>query len=226
MFYSQCDEDKIIYNKYIKNLNIIKPIYLEMGAMDGIIYSNTYFFEKELGFTGILIEPNPFNFEKLIENRPNNKNYNYIISDNEDEIEYSYYNCFELSGISGITSTLTDANINIFYKKNNNWIADKIDNNLFHVKIKPKSLSYIIKDSGFEKIDFFSLDVEGHELNVLNSFNWNIPINMILVENNQDIIKIDLLLKSKNYLFIEIIGPNNFYILSDFYNNNKHLFNI
>ena len=93
-------------------------------------------------------------------------------------------------------------------------------------KLKTKTLSYIIKDSGFEKIDFFSLDVEGHELNVLNSFNWEIPINMILVKNNQDTMKVDLLLRNKNYIFMEMIGPNSFYILSDFYNNNKHLFNI
>jgi FkbM family methyltransferase len=226
MFYSQCKEDKVIYEKYIKNLNIINPIYLEMGAMNGITYSNTYFFEVELGFTGILIEPNPYEFEKLNKNRPNNRNYNYLVSDCEDDIEYTYYNCNELSAISGVTSTLTESNINIFYKRNNDWLSSKIDNNLFHINIKPKTLSYIIKDSGFEKIDFFSLDVEGHELNVLNSFNWEIPINMILVENNQDTMKVDLLLRNKNYIFMETIGPNSFYILSDFYNNNKHLFNI
>jgi hypothetical protein len=146
MFYSQCKEDKVIYDKYIKNLNIIKPIYLEMGAMNGVDYSNTYFFEKELGFTGILIEPNPFNYKKLIENRPNNKNYNYIVSDIEDEIEYSYYNCNELSGVSGVTSTLTESNINIFYKKNNDWIGNIIDNYLCRINLKPKTLSYIIKD--------------------------------------------------------------------------------
>ena len=49
-----------------------------MGALDGIKYSNTKFFEELLNWTGILIEPNPVMFNKLIKNRPNN-----YLSDNK-----------------------------------------------------------------------------------------------------------------------------------------------
>lgn len=181
MYYSQCDEDRIVYEKYVKNLIIDNPVYLEMGAMDGLYYSNTLFFERNLGWTGILIEPHPSNFAKLLKNRPNNKLYNDIISDSTTEVDYMYYDQEHLGGVAGIVSTIPANNINVFYTRNNDWISEQIDKYLRTIKLKPTSLSEIIKHSGYNKIDFFSLDVEGHEYNVLNSFDWSVPINMFLI---------------------------------------------
>jgi len=207
-FYSQCGEDKFLYEKYIMPLNLVNPIYLEMGAMDGVNFTNTYFFEKELGWTGILIEPHPMNYKKLCINRPNNKLFNNVISNDENDVEFTYFESECLSGISGVKNTLTENNIKIFYTKNNEWISNMIDDHLKVEIVKPKKLSEIVKLSGYDKIDFFSLDVEGHELSVLKSFDWSIPINMFLIENNQDTLKINELLTNKNYKIIETIGPN------------------
>ena len=217
-FYSQCGEDKIMYEKYIKNLNIENPIYLEMGAMDGIKFSNTLFLEKELKWTGILIEPHPINYKKLCINRPNNKLFNNVIGNDTHDVEFTYFETECLSGISGVKHTLTENNIKTFYTKNNQWISNMIDNDLKVELVKPQKLSEIIKLSEYDKIDFFSLDVEGHELSVLESYDWSIPINMFLIENNQDTIKINEILTNKNYKIIEQIGPNTLYICNDFLN--------
>lgn len=219
-FYSQSNEDKIIYNKYLYKLNTKNGIYLEMGAMDGKLYSNTLFLEENLNWTGILIEPHPNNYNKLQKNRPNNKLFNCVVSDNDTkEIEYLYYETESLSGVSGIKNTLKDENVKTFFSNHNEWMDYQIKNHLKTINIKPRTLTDIIKESGFTKIDFFSLDVEGHELNVLNSFDWSIPINMFLIENNQDTQKINNILLSKKYLIVDIIGPNTFYVLESFYNN-------
>ena len=37
--------------------------YIELGAFDGITQSNTYFFELNRGWKGILIEPSKTSFE-------------------------------------------------------------------------------------------------------------------------------------------------------------------
>lgn len=42
-------------------------MFLEIGALDGERFSNTLFFEKSLGWTGILIESNGNNFAGLIQ---------------------------------------------------------------------------------------------------------------------------------------------------------------
>ena len=36
-----------------------KGFFIEAGAYDGADISNTFYFEKVLGWTGILVEPNP-----------------------------------------------------------------------------------------------------------------------------------------------------------------------
>ena len=83
-FYSQQGEDLLIYRNFI-NIPVKDSIFLELGACDGIIFSNTLFFEKYLGFRGILIEPVKEFYDRLIENRPNNicyNNYSYFTFSN------------------------------------------------------------------------------------------------------------------------------------------------
>ena len=55
-FYSQLGEDIYIFKNFI-NKKVEDGIFVELGAMDGIIYSNSKFFEDTLNFKGVLIEP-------------------------------------------------------------------------------------------------------------------------------------------------------------------------
>ena len=72
--YSQCGEDKII-ELIFQMLSIDKPSWLDIGAGDPIILSNTaLFYEK--GCHGINIEPNPNFYAKLCEARPEDINLN------------------------------------------------------------------------------------------------------------------------------------------------------
>lgn len=221
MFYSQCLEDKIIFEKYLSKIHIDKPVYLEMGAMTGIEYSNTYFFEKYHNWTGILIEPHKYNFELLTKNRPNNKLFNELVSNEENELEYINYNNSTLSGVAGVLKTIPKNNMKTYYEDNNPWQTELRKKYLKIQNIKPVTLTSIIKQSGFDKIDFFSLDVEGHEYQVLLSFDWSIPVNIFLIENNPDRDKINKLLISKNYVFIEHVGPNSLWFLDSFIKNNN-----
>ena len=70
MYYSQYQEDVFLNDRYFKNKR--NGTYIELGALDGIFYSNTKFFEDQFGWSGILIEPHPIICESLKNNRPNN----------------------------------------------------------------------------------------------------------------------------------------------------------
>ena len=52
----------------IKNLfsDQRKGFFVEAGALDGERLSNTLWLERELGWTGLLIEPNPVNYRNLV----------------------------------------------------------------------------------------------------------------------------------------------------------------
>ena len=83
-FYSQQDEDKYII-QYLLKERISDGTFLEIGACDGVLYSNTKTLEDYFGFNGILIEPQSVFFNKLKNNRNNESNefYNCAISNND-----------------------------------------------------------------------------------------------------------------------------------------------
>lgn len=72
-----------IDKKVYKYLNYKNGFYIEIGAFDGVSQSNTWFYEKELNWLGLLIEPNPKFFKKLTKYR-NKENIfcNKIITNN------------------------------------------------------------------------------------------------------------------------------------------------
>jgi len=64
---SQCGEDKLLLQWFD---GLCNGTYLEMGALDGLQYSNSYVFNQKFDWRGVLIELDPSNFRKLQKNRP------------------------------------------------------------------------------------------------------------------------------------------------------------
>jgi FkbM family methyltransferase len=171
IFYSQLGEDLFIFKNFINKI-VKDGIFIELGALDGIKYSNSKFFEDELGFTGILIEPTK-NYQKLIINRPNCKNYNYAISNIEGE------NIFiGDDATAGIIDNIPEFMLNRYHKKSLTYQVEGIP------------ISKIINQSNISYIDIYFIDVEGAELMVLDTTDWSIPIYLIIIElHNIDIEK-------------------------------------
>ncbi len=171
MFYSQAGEDEFLYNNYFKNKK--NGVYIELGALDGVLYSNTKYFEDELEWKGILIEPHPYKFKLLQNNRPNNFLFNNLVSCKEEDVVFRYF-VDNYCGVSGVEETLPKEHFNNFF--------NSINEPQERIIIKPKSLTEIIKSTNLTHIDLLSLDVEGHEYEVLLSWDFSIPIDIILIE--------------------------------------------
>src|SRR3972149_7200372 len=64
---SQYAQDAVVHETFFP----VKQdgIFVDIGAYDGVTISNSYFFEKDLGWKGICIEPNPQVFAKLQQSR-------------------------------------------------------------------------------------------------------------------------------------------------------------
>lgn len=69
---SRLNEDKFLYETLFSLHNVTgnNGTYVELGAFDGSQESNTHFFDKCLGWKGLLLEGNPENYQKVISNRP------------------------------------------------------------------------------------------------------------------------------------------------------------
>ena len=66
--YGQSNEDLFAEAHFFHNLH--NGTFLELGALDGNLYSNTKFFEDQRGWRGVLVEPNREEFEKIPFYRP------------------------------------------------------------------------------------------------------------------------------------------------------------
>jgi len=171
MYYSQAGEDEYLNENYFKNLKNGK--YIELGALDGVLYSNTKFFEDQLEWNGILIEPHPEKFKDLETNRPKNVLFNNVVSNQTDELLFRYF-VDNYAGVSGVENTLPTEHLQGFYTCVNEPQA--------YITLKPDSLTNIIKQSNINHFDLLSLDVEGHEYEVLLSWDFSVPIDIILIE--------------------------------------------
>jgi len=196
IFYGQMGEDKHIHFKYFPTLR--GGTFLEMGALDGVKYSNTKFFEDSMGWSGVLIEPIPSAFELLRINRPRSKSYNLAVSKTEGFLEI--YN-------HGAVSSLKENTTKEFFE---GWHKN---NNIEIIKVPSKRLDSVLYDSGIKRIDFWSLDVEGSEFEALQTMDWAIPVYLICIEKQGDRKALcDSILRSNGFIFTEELAHNEVWI--------------
>lgn len=208
-FYSQDGQDSFIYNSFFKN-KIGPGIFVDIGAHDGLTYSNTYFFEKELGWTGICIEPLPEIFNKLTKNRTCIC-INGCISNTNGLAQF-----LSIQGYSEMLSGLIDN----YHPKH----LDRIENELTQHGGKKEVITtqcYRLKDLlekyNITHIDYLSIDTEGSELDILKSIDFSLmDIDIISVENNYNDPNFNKYLSSHHYKLVKKIGGDEIYQKADY----------
>ena len=182
--------------KIEKYLNYKKGYFIEMGANDGINQSNTRFLEKKYNWRGMLIEPSE-KFTLLKKNRSKKNIFSDIaccsFKNRGKSIKFSYYNLMTLA-----LNLKTDVNI-----KKHKLNAKKFSNNSYEFIKKGIPLNDLLSKNNAPKIiDFFSLDVEGVELEVLQGINHKIYKFKYLLIEIRDFKSINSFLIKKRYILL------------------------
>lgn len=158
--YSQNGEQAIIL-KHFENDQHKTCRFLDIGANDGISFSNTYAL-SQLGWKGICVEPIPEAFLKLQKLHSENERIYCINVGVSDETKIvSFHQSNDWIGAEapvGILSTLNESSKNRFHGMN--WTETKAI--VFNFNEMEKI--YKLVDMRY---DFINVDVEGHELIVL-----------------------------------------------------------
>ena len=163
-FYSQQGEDLFLFSNFI-NQKRKDGRYLELGAFDGVTYSNTKFFEDELGFTGVLIEPLAEAYKNLCYSRPNNECHNVAIDTQHKTVEF-----VGMGATAGISDLMSSS-----FKKHHHQHNESYT-------VSASTLSSILRDASYSYLDLLSIDVEGGEQTVLESMDWSIPVYIVCIE--------------------------------------------
>jgi FkbM family methyltransferase len=193
-YYSQLGQDKLFNEKYFKNQK--NGVFCEVGAYDGIELSNTYFFEKNLDWTGICIEPRPDLFEKVKKNRNCIKVFGGAYS-SSTELE------FNMCGRKGLSGLVKDYDQPHIHRINRECKQHNVINKI--IKTKLYRLETIFDMNNIKVIDFITIDTEGSEYEVLKGIDFKkVHINIICIEDNypgtEKSKKIVEYLKNNNYV--------------------------
>ena len=155
--YSQEGEDMIL-KRMLEKKQI--GFYVDVGAHHPFRFSNTYFFYKQ-GWKGINIDAMPGSMKLFNKFRPRDINLELPISNSDQILTYYAFNEPALNSFSKELSQERNG-------KNGYFIQQEI--NLETSKLSSVLDNYLPK--GIE-IDFLSIDVEGLDLDILYSIDWN-----------------------------------------------------
>lgn len=188
--------------------------YLEMGAVDGVSFSNTFVFQKAFGWKGLLVELTPPSFEKLVVNRPDDVTVNAAVCDEPRTLHY-WYNP-ERKFTAGVWE-FTQPDFRERY-----WPDVRLEDT---TPIDCVPLDQIIKERFShgrpQFFDFWSLDVEGSEMMVIKSVDFTTTaFGIIVVEadgtNERKNLALRLFLESKGYRFLQQEKNNYWFVNKNF----------
>ena len=201
---SQFGEEKLVLSFFDKEY---RGKFLDIGCFHPTRHNNTYTMYKS-GWHGINIDLNPLTIELFNFARVKDININAAISDQEET--KTLYFVDELN-----TQNTLEANHLSFLKNHHNLKEEEISEQ----EVKTKKLDKILDSYNFNDIDFMNIDVEGHELKILNSIDFSkYKIKFICIEmidhNEQSKIvnkELNAILERNDYVLAKKIDFNFIY---------------
>jgi len=181
--------------------------FIDIGAHDGILFSNTYILECRYAWNGICVEANPDSFIQLKKNR-RAVCVNACLDAAEGFVDFA-----KRGVLGGIISPDMDNKEPESYKI---------------VQIKTQTLESLLRaQNAPHEIDYLSIDIEGAEERVLGNFNFKeYRFNCITIERPTASIRKTL--KENDYILIKDIPSNDcFYVHQSYlcrYQNNLFAF--
>ena len=192
-FLSQSGEDETLLTWFN---GLCGGTYIEMGALDGRKFSNSFVFNQGFGWKGVLIEANPITFTKLKDNRPKELALVHgAVCDRPKTVHW-----VEDPARPQIGGILEFADPKFIAK----WWPDELLQKKTEIQCVPFG-QLLDKYSPVQYFDFLSLDVEGAEYDALSTIDFNKYAFGIVVVETGDIRKnlmVRSILEANGYSFL------------------------
>ena len=214
IYFSFSGVDLILQNIFKKQNN---GLYIDVGCQHPIKNNNTYLLYKK-GWKGINVDLDKDNIKLFNSARPKDYNVNKALSSEIKNVELFFYH--------------KKSPINTIDKKTSEFQKAKVSS---IKKIKTDTLNNIILNTKYkdQSFDLLSIDVEGHELEVLKGFDLNkfspkvivveyLDLNISKLEiknlNIKDILNTEIYkyLVSKNYVLVNCIYSDLVFVNKNF----------
>lgn len=159
--------------------------FVEAGAFDGFIASNTYYLERFRGWSGVLVEPIPLLYRQCARERPRSRVFNcaLVASDfPEDHLTMLYGGCTSVVK-GGWDHVLTAEGPGETQREWSRRGCRYEGRDPYEVTVPARTLTAVLDEAQAPSVDLLSLDVEGHEAEVLRGLDLGRhPPRLILLE--------------------------------------------
>lgn len=153
--------------KLAKYLNYRNGFFIEVGANDGYAQSNTYYLEKKLGWRGVLVEAVPELYQRCRKRRRRSHVFHCaLVADAAAQPTVTMHFANLMSVVDGALRTEEAQQEHL-----RTGLEIQRLENTYTIEVPARTLASILDEVNPPPIDFFSLDVEGYELPVLQGLN-------------------------------------------------------
>jgi len=178
---SHSHEDLLLLQLLLAAASGSSGTFVEIGAYDGIGGSQSLLLERCYGWSGVLVEASPQNFAKLLQNArsPRTRKVHSAVCNETSTLKM-------LAG-GGVVAGAVDDMAPGFLKSWKSAHDDECGDLPCRASVPCKPLPAIMADAGYPRTNFLSLDVEGGEARVLETFDTtpgNFPFDAVLVEQD------------------------------------------
>ena len=203
-FFSQYGQDMFIVEQLFRGMR--GGFFVDIGASDGITLSNTYYLERNLGWTGICFEPNPAAYEKLRQNRK------CLCINGAVSNQKGQGRLLRIDGYSEMLSGLLDKYDPMHLVRIEKELREH-GGKREEIMVRCYDLNEVLADNGVTHVDYLSIDTEGSEFDILKSVDFEqATYKTISVEDNYGDDRIEKHLKAKRFKLVAIIGTDEIYV--------------
>ncbi|XP_064104879.1 protein Star-like isoform X2 [Macrobrachium nipponense] len=157
-------------------------VFLDSGALEGDIFSNSLWLEKERGWTGILVEVDPNNFRHLVQKRRKSWLSNTCIARGPypQQVNFEFLDGPPTHGMLWVYRSNSRAIDSPFFGGQDHW--SKTANKTYKVMQCLPLASYFLA-LNLKTLDFLSLDIQGFEADILRSIPYDkVKVRLMAVE--------------------------------------------
>lgn len=174
--------------------------FFEAGANDGLSQSNTAYLERYFGWTGILVEAVPHKYVDCIRNRPKSVVVHAALVSKDYDKDYVRIRYSNLRSTVEAPGVLLDPKAHALEGQRYLGKDRSVAGQIFFAPAK--TVSEIVNENQLGKIDLFSLDVEGFELEVLKGIDINRirPLFFLIEVKPKDISVIETWMRPAGYM--------------------------
>lgn len=204
---SQLGQDRIV-DEYLRGKR--DGVFVDVGAYDGVTFSNTLLLERDRGWTGICIEPLPDVFAELRRNRRCVCVQACMGNREEPAVDFLNVASAAVSTrmLSGVLSEYDPRHLRRVDAELNSAGGSKSV-----IQVPMRHLHGLLLEHGIGTVDYLSIDTEGSELLILRSTILSeIGNPCITVENNYDDPAIDAVLRAQGYRLHTLLQWDRFYV--------------